>query len=89
MPQILIEKISQNTYKVTVLSNITTEHVVTVRPEYAQQLTQGKQSVEILLQKSFEFLLAREPNTSILRSFDLSVISRYFPEFERTFSQMS
>jgi hypothetical protein len=32
--------------------------------------------------KSFEFLLEREPNTSILRSFDLSVISQYFPEYE-------
>jgi hypothetical protein len=36
-----------------------------------------------LVRRSFEFLLAREPKESILRSFDLSVIGRYFPEFER------
>ena len=30
----------------------------------------------------FEFLLARESNTSILSRFDLPVISRYFPEYE-------
>ena len=27
------------------------------------------------------FLLEREPNTSILRSFDVDVIGTYFPEF--------
>jgi hypothetical protein len=32
---------------------------------------------------SFRFLLAREPKESILRSFGLSTIVRYFPEFER------
>ena len=29
------------------------------------------------------FLLEREPKESILRSFDLTVISRYFAEYER------
>lgn len=33
--------------------------------------------------ESFRFLLEREPNTSILSSFDLPVIGRYFPEYER------
>jgi hypothetical protein len=36
-----------------------------------------------LVRRSFVFLLAREPKESILRSFDLSVIARYFPEYER------
>jgi hypothetical protein len=36
-----------------------------------------------LIRRSFEFLLAREPKESILRSFGLSVIVRYFPEYER------
>jgi hypothetical protein len=36
-----------------------------------------------LVRRSFEFLLAREPGESILRSFDLSVIGHYFPEYER------
>jgi hypothetical protein len=43
--------------------------------------------MEMLVQKSFEFLLERESNTSILRSFDLPVIQRYFSEYERTISQ--
>ena len=36
-----------------------------------------------LVRRSFEFLLAREPKESILRSFGLSAIGRYFPEYER------
>jgi hypothetical protein len=35
------------------------------------------------VRRSFGFLLAREPKESILRSFGLSVIGRYFPEYER------
>jgi hypothetical protein len=43
---------------------------------------------EKLVGKSFEFLLERESNTSILRSFDLPVIQRYFPEYEQTIRTM-
>jgi Holliday junction resolvase-like predicted endonuclease len=32
---------------------------------------------------AFWFLLDREPKESILRRFDVTAISRYFPEFER------
>jgi hypothetical protein len=32
---------------------------------------------------AFAFLLDREPKEAILARFDVAVISRYFPEFER------
>ncbi len=35
-----------------------------------------------LVRRSFEFLLEREPATSILRRFALTDITRYFPEYE-------
>ena len=35
-----------------------------------------------LVRRSFEFLLRHEPPESILSSFDLTVISRYFPDYE-------
>jgi hypothetical protein len=35
-----------------------------------------------LVRRSFAFLLAREPKTAILSTFDLPVIARYFPEYE-------
>ena len=36
---------------------------------------------EELVRMSFEFLLEREPATSILRRFSLDVIGNYFPEY--------
>jgi len=40
-----------------------------------------------LVTASFQFLLDRESNTSILRSFDLSVIERYFPEYPKAINR--
>ncbi len=80
---IKIAKIDATTYEVTVSDASTTTHRVTVPSAYALKLTAGKISTEALLQKSFEFLLEREPNTSILRRFELSVIGHYFPEYEK------
>jgi hypothetical protein len=45
----------------------------------------GGGPVDDLVRRSFAFLLEREPATSILREFDLSVIQRYFPEFDHDF----
>ncbi len=84
MTEIIINEIDLTTFKVTVVAPMPTNHQVTVNLSYALSLTASKISTEQLLKNSFEFLLAREPNTSILRSFDLSVINRYFPEYEQT-----
>jgi hypothetical protein len=35
-----------------------------------------------LVRRSFDFLLLREPKESILSSFDLPLIARYFPDYE-------
>jgi hypothetical protein len=55
---------------------------VVLEDAYYMKLTGGKESKERLLERSFEFLLRREPNTSILPSFDLPTINRYFPSYE-------
>ena len=78
-----IARVNATEFRVTVHQSTTTEHLVTVRPEYAERL-RGSASDEDLLRASFEFLLEEESNTSILRSFDLSVIQRYFPHYEST-----
>ena len=54
-----------------------------VRVSRAERERYGGEDVAKLVKRSFEFLLAREPNTSILREFDLSTIERYFPEYAR------
>ncbi len=81
---IRVENTGAGSYQVTVEGVSTTVHLVTVTPDYLQKLTAGRASAETLIEKSFEFLLERESNTSILRSFDLPIIQRYFPEYERT-----
>ena len=58
----------------------TTTHTVRASPVTAAHLGWSG-SVEELVRESFEFLLEREPQTSILREFDLEVIGRYFPEY--------
>ncbi len=82
--EIRVEKIGGETFRVTVSGPPETTHTVTVEPAYYEKLTGGSVPVETLIEKSFEFLLEREPNTSILRRFSLPVIQSYFPEYERT-----
>jgi len=84
MRDIQVIRVDDVNFQVTVNDQTTTIHHVAVQDTYANKLTNGKVSKEDLVKKSFEFLLERESNTSILRHFDLSVISRYFPEYEST-----
>jgi len=60
-----------------------THHRVTLRQADYERLSAGQASPEALVRESFHFLLEREPKESILRSFDLTLISRYFPAYER------
>ena len=59
-----------------------THHEVTVSRDLLAQLRPGAQEPDRLVSDAFEFLLQREPRESILRSFDLPAIGRYFPEWE-------
>jgi hypothetical protein len=56
-----------------------TKHRVTVSSEDLARY--GAVDPADLVRRSFEFLLQREPNTSILREFGVTEIERYFPEF--------
>jgi hypothetical protein len=56
-----------------------TRHRVTMA---ARRVTDGRVP-ERVIEAAFHFLLDREPKESILSNFDVSVIARYFPEFER------
>ena len=41
----------------------------------------AENDVERLVGETFAFLLEREPVSSVLSSFDLTVVARYFPEY--------
>ena len=88
MPSIQVTKIAEDRYEVHVEDRAATVHTVTVKSEYAHKLSAGLVDSSVLVEKSFEYLLEREPNTSILRSFDLSVIAHYFPEYEKVIGKL-
>ena len=59
-----------------------TRHQVTVSRETCARLGAGKHAPERVIEAAFSFLLDREAKEAILRRFDVTIISRYFPEFE-------
>lgn len=59
-----------------------TRHRVAVDEDTLRRLAPGAGEPADLVRASFEFLLEREPRESILASFDLPVIGRYFPDYE-------
>jgi hypothetical protein len=79
-----VEPLRAGEYRVRVIEGGSeTSHIVTLQPGDHQRLTGGKARPEELIERSFEFLLEREPKESILARFDLPVIARYFQEYER------
>ena len=79
---IFIKSLSDNKFEITVNKKLVTKHTVVLTDEYHEILTKKKISKKKLLEYSFQFLLDRETNTSILSFFDLNIISKYFPEYE-------
>ena len=76
-----IKKRTDDVFQVTVADSMTTTHEVTVNDQSLTDLTHDKVTKEQLLEFSFNFLLDREPNTSILSKFDINVISKYFSDY--------
>ena len=79
---IFIKELSNNKFEITVNKKLITKHTVLLTDEYHDILTKKKISKKKLLKYSFQFLLERESNTLILSSFELNIISKYFPEYE-------
>ena len=86
MANIVVQELNSDkdsiVYRVEVIEedSKTTHKVELNRADY-QNFTDGEIAPEQLVQCSFEYLLEREPKESILSSFNLSVISHYFPEY--------
>lgn len=80
-----LEEFPEALFEVKVIADTTTAHKVLVKHDYYQKLTSGNIPPADLIRKSFEFLLEKEPNTSILPEFKLSVIKNFYPEFEELF----
>ena len=78
---ISVEAIDNNSFKVSVTKDSSTEHIVLLSDRFHQDVTNNKLTKIELITHSFEFLLKRESNQSILKKFNLEVISQYFPEY--------
>ena len=63
-------------FDVKVSGKSQTTHIVSLEENYIKKLTECKITAEKLVYLSFEFLLDREPNTSILKRFNLREIKR-------------
>jgi len=88
MANIVVHELNSNkdsiVYRVEVIEEDSkTTHKVELNRDDYQNFTDGKIAPEELVQCSFEYLLDREPKESILSSFNVSVISHYFPEYAR------
>lgn len=67
-----------------------TEHIVGVTAADLARFGRGssREDVEDLVLRRFEFLLRRERPSSILKRFELAVIRRYFPDYDRELSSL-
>jgi hypothetical protein len=79
MAQITVTGQADGTFRVRTPAG--TSHQVSVPAEFRARLGCGHVEPGELVRVSFEFLLEREPATSILHEFSLDVISRYFPGY--------
>ena len=79
MAQITVTRQADGTFSVQTPAG--TSHNVSVPAGFPARLGCGQVGAEELIRASFEFLLEREPASSILRTFSLDVISQYFPDY--------
>jgi hypothetical protein len=79
-----VEKIGEGKFQVRVIEGKSqTTHGVTLKKADYERIAGGKVEPEELVRRSFEFLLENEPKESVLARFDLLLIGRYFPNYER------
>ncbi len=73
-------------YDVSIEGKATTAHRVHLQETDRLRLAGENGPPEELIAQSFAFLLDRESASSILREFDLLLIGRYFPEYQKEIS---
>ena len=84
MPDLDITAADQHTYDVTITADdgSRTDHTVHVSPAWLAGLGLSAAQEPVLVRASMLYLLEREPPSSILPSFGLDEIVRYFPQYQ-------
>ena len=82
MSEIVVTPMGPGQFGVQVREGDTeTSHHVTVPEPFLDDLGLAGADQEQVVRESIEFLLEREPATSIMPEFDLPTISRFFSEY--------
>ncbi len=79
---ITIKRIDNDTFSVSISSKKNTHHTVKFSDKRRDLYELGHIQKDVIIKFAFDFLLGREPNTSILTNFSIDLISNFFPEFE-------
>lgn len=88
MAEITISSMGPREFGVQVREgDLDTSHRVTVPEGLLDDLQLEDDALETVVRESFEFLLEREPASSILPEFSLNEISKYFPEYSEELSR--
>lgn len=81
--QVTLSKETAESYVYMVTVDDEHNYIVTLPKDYYARLTKGNIAPEALVRTSFDFLLEREPATSIMKEFELPIIQKFFPDFEQ------
>jgi hypothetical protein len=82
MSEITVTPLEEGAFGVEIREgDTTTNHRVTVPEDMVDDLGLGDVDPEVLVRQSVDFLLEREPASSILPEFALSDIQRYFDDY--------
>jgi len=86
MQQIIVSKLEEDNeqylFRVKLVDDFGEEkYKVIFKKSYFEDF-KSKKDPAYIVEKSFEFLLKREPKELIIKEFELSLISHYFPEYD-------
>lgn len=88
MAEITIRPVAEREFEVELRDgDEQSSHRVTVPTALIEQLELGPDDNQRVVRESFHFLLEREAAASIMSSFSLDVIPRYFPEYHEELSR--
>ena len=85
----VVKKKDKNNFNVLISEVSCSKHEIVVSEEAHIKLTGGRLDKHALVSASVEFLLKKEPNTSILKAFDIELIGNYFPDYYEEVSRWS